>query len=181
LEIEREQQRPIDLSAADDQGKLETRLRREWRRLRAPPAISLDATTRDTQGQEVPGLFKTLRAPTESDPLLAMLFESAEWDEESAEADLLALRDRTYSEFAAYLAFLQKIDMNVGAAAAYLALSRRSFLLRLRRSHDRVRVQPSPFDRIVSIERDFYPKPGVLRPVKVVNAAGASQLPLQFA
>jgi len=70
LEMEREQQRPIDLSKAEAQEQLQTRLTREWRHwIKGRRGRSLDAKKAGRVGQELAAPVDAIPAPMHCDPL----------------------------------------------------------------------------------------------------------------
>jgi hypothetical protein len=179
LELEREREHAIDFSNADDQAAFKKRLQREWRQFRGGRrrGPSFDESRTNHDGGLLPSLAEKLPGRKDSDPLEALAASELALERE---AELMALRESTYSQFAAYLTLLLNYDWNGKEAAAHLAISLGALNARTRRCYEHQDRQPSLFDRLLTISRSFWPKRRIrlVRSREPIGPRGQAALPL---
>lgn len=135
-------------------------------------AVKLDRDWEDESGESMgSALARLLTGPLDSDPQVRrQLHEERD--------DLLAIVRYSYSEAAAYLLLLMRLDWHMEDLAALLWISVGAARQRLRVSGLRARVQPSLFDGIETIDPDFIAWRRVRGARRFVEPAEAVQLPL---
>lgn len=98
------------------------------------------------------GLWDVLEADATADP-----FERLAADQAVAFVDVL--RATSYSEYAAYCVAWQNTDQEMRCLAKHIAITRSALIQRFRRSSSVKECQPSLFDCIQQIPKDFLPLP----------------------
>ena len=176
--IRRRQGRPINLSCKEDQELIlrwvysevvhfdETHIRK---------AVRLD---QDWDGEN----------SESSESRLAMLLDSdvsidqvGLIDSEERQLELLETVKYSYSQFSAYLILLDRFKWDMLEIAEHLKLAATTLLRRMLTSQQHVKWQPSLFDRIQTIERDFVATVA-RRGIRVqILEGGAQQLEWDFA
>lgn len=133
-------------------------------------AVKLDRDWEDESGESMgSALARLLTGPLGSDPQVRrQLHEERE--------DLLAIFRYSYSEAAAYLLLLMRLDWHMEDLAALLWISVGAARQRLRVSGLRARVQPSLFDGIETIDPDFIAWRRARAARRAVDTAEATQL-----
>ena len=115
-------------------------------------AIKLDRDWDNEDGERAGAtLARLLTAPLESDPQAAH-----QMHEEQHE--LFAVVRHSYSEAAAYVLLLIRVDWHIEDLAALLWIGVSALRLRLRRAGLLARVQPSLFDGVDVVDSDFAPR-----------------------
>lgn len=114
-------------------------------------AVKLDRGW-DDPTEDSPGtaLARALSSPDADDPLVRGLLE----DEAS---ELMGMVRASYSQAAAYVVLLARVDWDVGDLAELLWVGRDTVRRRLGRAAGWVVVQPSCFDGVETIPEDFGP------------------------
>lgn len=115
--------------------------------------ISLDQVLEDAGGDELPALMDRQRAPESCEPLQYLLG----LDEDIP--DPFAVVAASYSQAAAYLILLERFAWSAIGLAELFCISVRALLVRLCQAGEVLRVQPSLFDGIERVSRDFQPAP----------------------
>ncbi|WP_186172937.1 hypothetical protein [Burkholderia gladioli] len=120
-------------------------------------AVRIDQEERNADGEFMENsVFARLSGPAQHEPEVA-----ARQTEEAAEAQA-AIAAR-FSEAVAYLHMFDYFDGSSETLASYLAIATAMLQRRVRRAERTAREQPSMFDGIASIPRDFMAKPGTWR------------------
>ncbi len=96
-------------------------------------------------------LARMLAAPAGSDPLVLLL-------DAEREADRLAVVAHSYSQASAYLILLHRFDWDFDDLSGHLQLTPDTVRHKVARCGVHMRQQPSLFDGIESIARDFAPR-----------------------
>jgi hypothetical protein len=156
LEIQQERSLPIDLVSATDADELVRRIRRLYDRGRRAnvSALSLDWTWSGPDGEQSEAFIESIPADDQADPVEALLQEQGQAEQQSR---LLQACADSYSQSSAYVILLFKFDDIRSDLAAYLALGAPTLDRRIHWASRLKSVQPSLFDRIVTIARDFMP------------------------
>ena len=118
------------------------------------PAPDLPAAVacRPEPAEETVGatLSKVLSGPESDDPLVRGLIE----DQAS---ELMEMVRASYSQAAAYVILLSRVDWDLGDLADLIWVGRDTARRRLGRAAGLVAVQPSCFDGVEQIPEDFHP------------------------
>ena len=115
-------------------------------------AIKLDRNwDRDDGEQTGAALARLLTAPLDTDPQVR---QQALEDKE----DLIAAIQHSYSEAAAYVLLLVRVDWHLEDLAELLEVGQGALKQRLRASGLRARVQPTLFDGVDKIDPGFEPR-----------------------
>lgn len=123
-----------------------------------------------------------------SETRLAILLESngsfdqaGLMDSEERQEELLEIVGHSYSQFSAYMILLDRFKWDMLAVAEHLKLLATTVARRMQAYREHTRYQPSLFDRIQTIERDFIATVA-RRVIRVsVPECGAQQLAWEFA
>lgn len=94
-----------------------------------------------------------LPAREASDPLIALLLKESAFDKE-------VLLASSYSQATAYIMVLFHFKSNRQDICAYLVISNDTLSRRVTFAAESVKVQPSLFDRVETIDKDFMPQRG---------------------
>ncbi|PRH03757.1 hypothetical protein C6V08_11630 [Burkholderia gladioli] len=120
-------------------------------------AVRIDQEERNADGEFMENsVFARLSGPAQHEPEVA-----ARQAEEAAEAQA-AIAAR-FSEAVAYFHMFDYFDGSSEGLASYLAIAAAMLQRRVRRAERTAREQPSMFDGIASIPRDFMARPGTWR------------------
>ena len=153
-EIGKKRGHEIDFSNPEDQdlvmGSLYIRnvKRGDWKMRKA---VRIDQERESEDGSLT--LADRLPAQPSSDPLVSLLLR-----ESSADAEKMLAS--SYSQAAAYVMVFVHFKNDRQAVCAYLVISTRILAKRVSMAAHTVQVQPSLFDRIERIKREFMPPPG---------------------
>ncbi|AJK47302.1 hypothetical protein [Burkholderia plantarii] len=120
-------------------------------------AVRLDQEERNADGEfTTNSVFARLSAPAWNEPEVA----AQQAEEETAKQAAIAAR---FSEAVAYFHMFDYFDGSSEALASHLAIAATMLQRRVRHAERTAREQPSMFDGIASIPRDFMAKPGARR------------------
>ncbi len=144
--------RPMDLQAPEDQetllGALYNRLVKfTERHLRYAVKLDTDWDKEDSTSHGAV-LSELLAAPAMSDPAIRAL------QEEQGHALVDAVR-HSYSEASAYVLLLIRFEWDAPELAVHLHVGLATFRHRLKRSGAKAKEEPSLFDGVESVDRDF--------------------------
>ena len=114
-------------------------------------AIKLDRDWDNEEGERAGAtLARLLTAPLDSDPQMRLqLHEERQ--------DITQISRHSYSEAAAYVLLLVRVDWHIEDLAALLRIGVDALRRRLKASGLRARIQPSLFDGVAMIDMDFVP------------------------
>ncbi len=153
-EVGRKRGFAVDLSNSDDQQFILARLYNKLIRFTEKNlrfAVRLDRNwDSDDSEYAVNRLARLLSAPEEFDPLVRM---QAEEDQSGA----WKLVEHSYSQASAYVILLDRFNWELDMLARSLNLVTAVLRRRMLKSGMHMKYQPSLFDRIQSVERDFVP------------------------
>lgn len=176
--------RALDFRDADDQNALMGRLYAQlvkWTGMSVRHAAPLDGGPSDEEGHQLT-LASMLRASHDSDPEFRQLMR------EERLAFLEVVR-ASYSQAAAYVLLLIRVEWEVRDLAALLWISVETLRNRMARCAELAGIQPTLFDGIDRIDLKFEPtrrKPptpsaGVGRPASIGYSCGHAQLGMRLA
>lgn len=156
LELQLERGLDIDLAAPGDATEVLRRIRRTDGRHRRGNTneVSWDKPRFDHDGEQKGSLLDYVRASDVSDPLAALIHEE---EQSVRRSKLMQLCAASFSQFSAYVLLLHKFDCIKKEAAAYLAVTAATLDRRIERAFAWIKVQPSLFDRIISLNLDMVP------------------------
>lgn len=150
-EVEASREEPLELTDPREQQFLVECLRRHIARARRGSFGTLSLDYGSHADSEKPALLWFLAAPEDSDPLVRL----EELGEE--QIDWIALASAEYSQLAAYLILFLRFDWDRAKVADCLHISIVVLRWRLMAADDWARRQPSLFDGVDCIDRDFTP------------------------
>lgn len=153
-DIARKRGLAIDFLNADDQHLILCWLhcklvRFSEKRIRYAVKLDKDWDTEDADSA-MNALARLLTAPEQFDPLVRMLADEERFDP-------LALSKHSYSQASAYVILLHRFDWSLDSLAEHLRLTACTVRHKIAHSGVHMRMQPSLFDRINSIESSFAP------------------------
>ncbi|WP_312771243.1 hypothetical protein [Pseudoxanthomonas mexicana] len=154
VEISGEMEDPFDFSNVEHQERLLARMYVRFVRYADKTvrfAVKLDRGW-DEPAEETVGatLSTVLSGPESDDPLVRGLIE----DQAS---ELMEMVRASYSQAAAYVILLSRVDWDLGDLADLIWVGRDTARRRLGRAAGLVAVQPSCFDGVEQIPEDFHP------------------------
>ncbi|PBI85493.1 hypothetical protein BKP43_47650 [Variovorax boronicumulans] len=172
-EISRKRGLPIDFLNVDDQELVLSWLHCKLVRYADKSvrfAVKLDKDW-DAQDPESASnaLARLLTAPEQFDPLVRLLDEEEKFDP-------LALIQHSYSQASAYVILLHRFSWDLESLAEHLRLLTTTVRSKVIASGVHMKVQPSLFDRIHVIERDFLPR--ISRRIPCVHQIASGQVQL---
>lgn len=155
IEIGRRRGWTLDFRDEDDQDTVLAWLHNRFvkyaeKAIRHAIRLDRDWDSEDTE-QTGAALARLLTAPVDSDPQIRH-------QALNEQDDLIAVVRKSYSEAAAYVLLLVRVDWHLPDLAELLAIGRDALKHRLRTVGLRARVQPTLFDGIDQIDPDFQPR-----------------------
>lgn len=126
---------------------------------------------RDEESDEGENWSTQLRAADAPDPLEVLIEAENSRDLAKQERSL----ENTYSESAAYVIVLWHFHNNRGHVCGYLVIDRSTLNRRIDDAEDLVKLQPSLFDRIETIDESFMPERGNAYIARVKENRGMEQ------
>lgn len=135
-------------------------------------AIKLDRDwNKEDADSALDTLARLLTAPERFDPLVQMLDEEQKFDP-------LALTRHSYSQASAYVILLHRFEWDFEALAAHLRLVAVTVKAKVAASGVHMRLQPSLFDRITTVDPDFLPT--IARRARCTQAVESGQVQLAW-
>lgn len=172
-EIGRRRGKPIDFDNPEDQElimravNVDNVKRGDWHLRKS---IRID---QEQDEEKTTSILDRLAAQASSDPLIALLLKEADQDAE-------AMLANSYSEATAYVMIYVRFKSKKEEILAYLVISDRTLARRISCAADTVRLQPSLFDRIERISKDFMPQRGKGYAVREEQHRASSQWAWEF-
>lgn len=168
----------IDFSNMEDQELILSKLYSLTRRQTDGHLRSAVRIDQDIEGEEgAINWSDRLPASAASDPLISLLEQEAAREVALSSAAILK---SSYSEAAAYVIVLAHFNNEREDVCTYLAISNGTLYRRVASAENRVRVQPSLFDRIERMGARFMPPPGRPYAVRAEAASTATQWGWEF-
>lgn len=136
-------------------GKILSRLWKKFGRFTDRPlkfAYRLDDDYEGEDGVRENSVSASLQAPSSFEPEAALIAR-----QEAVESDEEARLAGRFAEAVAYVRVSDSFNRDWSAIASHLAIAESTLLKRIRRAKRIVEVQPSMFDGIESVPRDFMP------------------------
>ena len=155
IEIGQRRQWPFDFADEDDQDTLFAWMHNRFVKYAEKAvryAIKLDRDWDNEDGERAGAtLARLLTAPLQSDPQVAQQVHEEQHE-------LFAIVRHSYSEAAAYVLLLIRVDWHIEDLATMLWVGISTLRQRLKKAGLHARVQPSLFDGVDVIDSDFIPR-----------------------